>query len=94
MKPMKLFAAGAVFLAGVAFGAVATHSQTTSAQQVQAEAPLPVPPKPLEVGEVGRYQISAFAASNNIWGCYRIDTQTGDTWISSNGGKFRRINNN
>jgi hypothetical protein len=92
MKSINLIAAVAIFVSGAAFGVLFSDSPTQA--QVQAEAPLPVPPKPLERGEVGRYQISAFGAGDRgEWGCYRIDTQTGDTWRSSRGGRFVSIRN-
>jgi hypothetical protein len=100
MKSINVFAAVLIFVSGVATGIAVSNSpgaaalaQEKAVERPLAEAPLPVPPKPLERGEVGRYQIAAFGSTSSTWGCFRLDTQTGDTWYSSQGGKFRRVSN-
>jgi hypothetical protein len=92
MKSLNVFAAVAIFASGVAFGLVTSNART-EAQQVQAEAPPPAQSKPLDPGNVGRYRISTFGTGASAWGCYRIDSQTGDTWLSMNGTKYKVVGN-
>jgi hypothetical protein len=90
MNVRKLAAALTMFVCGAVSSVI--FSSATTVAQIQAEAPPPVQAPPLERGEVGRYQISAYGTgSTNEWGCYRIDTLTGDTWRSTRGARFMPV---
>jgi hypothetical protein len=87
----------AAFACGAIFGAIAFT--TPSAAQIQAEAPPPseakdlkqsAPVAPLPVGTNGRYQIETYNTNSN-YGCYMLDTTTGDLWYTSAGGRLTKI---
>ncbi len=101
MKSTRIppIAAIAIFLCGAACGVITSNTPTVA--QIEAEAPAQPIPAPVAApqpaapaaaapGPIGRYQIAAYATSSN-YGCYLLDTTTGDVWHATSGSRMRAV---